>query len=465
MLVGMIVLVVGILAASTVTLYLLQHREMTNRIDDSLRRATSNYQRLVTAPNDSETGKPYASVSDILYRAMQSTQPAEHEGHVAILDGALRWTAPDTVGVRLEDDPQFMSWAAGAEADGKVYIRTITTDLATYRAVSLPASIRGGDQVGHYVAAYDLTAERRSLYDSFLPFVWISLGLIVAGVVTSWFLVGRMLRPLRDLRETAQSITQTDLSRRIGATGTDDLAELSRTFDSMLDRVESALDSHKELLDDVGHELRTPVTIVRGHLELVDPADPGDVRETRELALDELDRMALLIDDLLLLAKSDHVDFVRPLPVPLDELTADVFAKAKLLGDREWTFAAESGLTVMADPQRITQAALQLCENAVKYSDPGSAIHVSAHAFEPGYAALRVTDHGRGISSRDREKILERFVRGISSAGTKGSGLGLAISSAIISAHGGRLDIKSAEDEGSTFTIVLPTTQASPKVL
>jgi signal transduction histidine kinase len=142
-----------------------------------------------------------------------------------------------------------------------------------------------------------------------------------------WFVSGRILRPLRSLRRTAAGIGEDDLTTRIDARGTDEVSDLSRAFNAMLDRLQRSFDAQRRLLDDVSHELRTPITIVRGHLELLDPADPADVTDTRELAIDELDRMNVLVDDIALLVKTSRPDVLERLPVDVAELTEQVLAR------------------------------------------------------------------------------------------------------------------------------------------
>ena len=113
----------------------------------------------------------------------------------------------------------------------------------------------------------------------------VGLVILLAAGTAGWLLVGRFLRPVAMLRDTARKISESDLSQRIDVVGRDDLAELTITVNAMLDRVENAMVSQRQLLDDVGHELRTPVTIVQGHLELMDAGDPADVNQAREIAL------------------------------------------------------------------------------------------------------------------------------------------------------------------------------------
>ena len=153
----------------------------------------------------------------------------------------------------------------------------------------------------HLVFAFDYSAEKRALNNGFLMYLLVGVGVLLVAGVTGWLLVGRLLLPVTLLRDTARQISESDLSQRIEVVGRDDLAELTVTVTAMLDRLESAMVSHRQLLDDVGHELRTPVTIIRGHLEPMDRSDPDEVDQARDIALAELDRMSYLINDLVTL--------------------------------------------------------------------------------------------------------------------------------------------------------------------
>ncbi|HMR21797.1 MAG TPA: HAMP domain-containing sensor histidine kinase, partial [Micropruina sp.] len=271
-----------------------------------------------------------------------------------------------------------------------------------------------------------------------------------------WLLVGRLLQPIRLLRTAAEDITEHDLSRRIAVHGNDDLSALTRTVNAMLDRLNAAMGSQRQLLDDVGHELRTPVTIVRGHLELMDAADADDVRATRALALDELDRMGRLVDDLLTLAKAERSDFIQPQPTDIGRLTDETLEKARGLAPRRWLLDDLADVEASLDPQRVTQAWLQLASNAVKYSPAETPIALGS-AVRRGELWLWVRDQGVGISPDERDIVLARFGRGADAPlRADGAGLGLAIVDKIVTAHGGRVDIESVVGRGSTIALILP---------
>lgn len=279
--------------------------------------------------------------------------------------------------------------------------------------------------------------------------------LMTTGI--GWAVAGRILAPVRLVRTTAAELTEQDLTRRIPVEGRDDIAALAETFNAMLDRLERAFAAQRVFVDDAGHELRTPITIVRGHLELMGD-DPADREETVRLVTDELDRMSRIVEDLLLLAGAERPDFVRPEPVQLAELTADVFVKVRTLGDREWQLDGVADLEVRLDEQRMTQAMVQLAQNAVQHTVPGQRIRIGSRA-EADRVELYVADHGPGIPPEDAEVIFERFRRGTSRRGTRtsGAGLGLAIVRAIAEGHHGRVELRRTEGGGATFVLTLET--------
>ena len=245
-------------------------------------------------------------------------------------------------------------------------------------------------------------------------------------------------------------------------------AELTVTINEMLDRLEDSLKSQRQLLDDVGHELRTPVTIVSGHLELMDENDPEDVTQSKDIALDEMSRMSLLINHLVMLAKSNRADFIQPAPTEVGALLDEILDKARGLGDRHWRIDYRCESTVTLDQTRITQAMLQLCANAVKFSSTGTRIGLGNEVLRDGHGEtlLRwwVSDNGVGIQPEDIERIFERFGRGKNSVRSDGSGLGLNIVSAIATAHGGSVWVDAEPGKGSTFYIDIPLTKRGTEV-
>ena len=229
----------------------------------------------------------------------------------------------------------------------------------------------------------------------------------------------------------------------------------------MLDRVETGVAAQRRFVDDAGHELRTPITIIRGHLEVLDPNDPADVSSTVALVDDELERMNRMVSDLLLLAQSEQPAFVRPELVDVASLTTDMFDKVARLGDRDFVVESVAEVQAILDPQRITQTMVALADNACRYTDSGGRIGLGSRV-ERGWLRFWITDSGPGVSDEDRLRIFQRFARGgAADRRSDGAGLGLAIVHAIAVAHGGDVLLDGAPGRGSTFSVVLPLVRYS----
>ena len=437
------------------TSYGILRSQAAARIDDALSRTVSEFRVLSASSVDPATGAPFVRAEDLVYVAMQRTLPAANEGMMALGPTDVRWVAPESVALRPEEDRQLLDGLLAEAAPERVVLRTLSTGTTTYRLAVIPVQLADDAAAMRYVVTFDLSAELAALGRTHLVFLAAGLAALALSAVLGWMLVARLLAPLRELRRTAEAISEHDLGQRLEVRGNDDLADLSTTFNHMLDRLGNALRSQRQLLDDVGHELRTPITIVQGHLELQDAADPHDVEQTRAIALDELDRMGLLVDDLVMLAKADRSDFVAPAPVELDVLIDDVVDKARGLGDRRWIVERRAHGTAELDPRRIEQAMLQLCQNAVKFSAAGSTVALGC-GLHGRTVRLSVRDEGIGILPEDRAAIFDRFARGSNGRRADGSGLGLTIVRAIAAAHGGTAGVESQPGAGSTFFIDLP---------
>jgi len=449
----------GLLIAG-ITAYALERRKVDTRIDDSLSRSVTSFRDLAAAGRDPESGEPFASAAALVHVAIQRSIPARTEGMLGYAQGAVRWYAPSAVRVRLEDDPELVRQIDAVQADPSVMIRTATTSRAEYRYVVVPV-VLGPDDSGALVLAFDRSAELDALGDTFRTYAAVAVVSLVLIGIAGWLVAGRFLAPIRRLRDTARTVSESDLTARIPVRGNDDLSDLTRTFNDMVERLEASFVSQRRLLDDVSHELRTPLTIVAGHLEVMDPADPEDVVSTREIAFDEIARMDRLVHDLMTLATADRPDFVRRERTHLGRLTDDVLDKARALGARRWVVEARAEAVLDVDPQRITQAWLQLASNAVRHSSEGSRIGLGS-SLDGDTARFWVRDEGVGVPPDEVGRIFDRFSRGTSAPGagrTGGAGLGLAIVAAIASAHGGTASVRSTEGKGSTFTITVRAPQ------
>lgn len=396
-----------------------------------------------------------AGVRQLLTDYLGQAEPERDETYFSIVDGhAARRVSRDPP-ARLDTDAAFVRHLAAA--------REPTTGRTDSRAgevryAVIPVHVAGDRHTGALVVAeftrYD--AQRDATTVRVLSLVGFG-ALLVAGAVGA-VVAGRVLAPIRVLRQTADDITSTELTRRIDVRGGDDIARLARTFNRMLDRLEQGFATQRRFLDDAGHELRTPITVIRGHLELMGD-DPAERAETLALVTDELDRMRRIVEDLLLLAKSDQPNFLSPGPVELADLTVGVLAKSRALGDRRWSVDELAEQVVLADGQRLTQALLQLTSNAVAHTGTGETIAVGS-ALRDGRVLLWVRDTGTGLPGGDTEWLFDRFTRGDERGPGGGAGLGLAIVRSIAVAHGGTVRADGRPGQGATFTIDLPARRA-----
>jgi len=321
-----------------------------------------------------------------------------------------------------------------------------------------PERGEGRTEAGVFVVANFRDEEEDELDDAIFALGGVGLAILLIGSVLAWRLAGSVLGPVRTVTNAARAISETSLQRRIPEQGSDEIAQLAATFNEMLDRLERAFVTQRRFLDDAGHELRTPITIVRGHLEFPDE-EPEERERTVNIMLDELDRMGRIVDDLLLLAQADEPDFLQLDLVDVEALTKELETKASALGRRDWRVDAVGRGIIVADRQRLTQAVVQLAQNAVQHTKEGDEIALGSSVSPSGEARFWVRDTGPGIAPEDRDRIFERFVRGAGGRRTGGAGLGLAIVRAIALAHGGRVALDTLADEGTTVTIVVPTDQ------
>ncbi|MHB1234698.1 MAG: sensor histidine kinase [Microbacteriaceae bacterium] len=445
------------LAAAGAASYLVQRERVLSRVDVQL---LHTVEELKTIAAGTTSASPPATVDAVLRLAVQQIIPARDESTLGLINDKPALISAVNLPFRIDRDPALVSRIVSEANRTRVVIGTAKTTAGTLRYLIIPVSVAGDANTGLYVAAYDLDTELAAVADSFRIYVLVaSIALILVGLV-AWFVAGRLLRPIRLLRHAAaQSSTAADLTERIPVTGRDDVSELAMAINGMFDRLQASSLSQRQLIDDVGHELKTPITIIRGHLELLDPGNIGDVEATRSLAIDELDRMSTLVTNISLLAESGGPRFVELTETDITSLTTSVASKASALdAARRWEVETASGLA-MVDVRRVTQAWLQLADNAVKYSTPGAPIVISSEIWQTRTATvlnLSVRDSGPGIPQDAQERIFERFARLESSKTAEGSGLGLAIVAAIAHAHGGTILLSSAPGEGSIFTIQLP---------
>lgn len=425
---------------------------LDERVESYLAQEVGEFRRLASG-TDPDTGRPFgADVKRIFQVYRNRNVPSEGEQLITVPprgEAVFRAAASAEPGV-----PRGLieRWREIREPDRG----EIETGDGKLRYLAIPV-VRGDETLGAFAATSLLEGERQEVNDAIRIVATVAAIVLVAGTMAAFLVVGRVVAPLREFRDAARSVTDSDLTERIAVGGNDELAELGRTFNLMLDRLELAIATQREFIRDAGHELRTPIAIVRGHLELLaeeDTATDPQREEAYELLNGELDRMTRFVNDMLLLAKAERPDFLQLETVRLGELCDEVLLKARALGDRDWSIESRAAATIVADRHRLTQALINLAGNSVSSTLPGEAIAIGS-AIRGSAALIWVRDEGRGIDPAERETVLEPFRRG-RGARYEGSGLGLPIVVAIAGAHGGSVAIAGEPDQGTTVTLTLP---------
>lgn len=289
------------------------------------------------------------------------------------------------------------------------------------------------------------------------------VGLAVASGVGGYVLSGMMLRPVRDITETASEISASNLSKRINYQGPkDELWALSETFDSMIDRIEHSFERQRQFVQDASHELRTPLAAIRTNIEVTEMDADASVEEYQDLLStikSQTDRLTRLSEDLLLLTREDH-DRLEREPVELGSLINEVVRElGPVAQSREVHISTSSRetLEVLTNPDLLFRCVLNLVDNGIKYSGLGSAVSIVAKAAG-GNAVIEVADNGPGIPQENLARVFDRFYRVDKGRSRRegGTGLGLAIVKELVESLDGSVSVTSEVGRGSTFSITLP---------
>jgi two-component system, OmpR family, sensor kinase len=371
--------------------------------------------------------------------------------------------------IRLEGLDQPLASSNGPDALQELYDRgvlpegtlsqreTIATETGDIRSSSAPIVV-GGEQAGSYQIVAPLAPVRSEAFTA--------AGLVAAAAAVSLLLgaglltatLWRSLSPLLGLARAARSTELRALHARVEVPETgDEVGLLAAEFNQMLGRLERASASQAEFMASISHELRTPITIARGYLEMLQTVgrdDPDVLAETIEVVEDELKRMGRLVEDLMAIARSDMEGFVRQREVELVAFFEDVELKLAGLKVGRVLLEPPPPLRVQADPDRLAQAVINLVANASLHTPDGTRIRVRAHEGDDEFVIV-VADDGPGIPASIRDEVFAPFVR--ASEAPSSTGLGLAVVQAVVTAHGGHVELDTSE-HGTTFELHLPHT-------
>jgi two-component system OmpR family sensor kinase len=408
--------------------------------------------------------------------------PSQFDWTILDADGTEQWTVPSTLTSSRPDIPGLSLEEAeerGTEpftvdsAEGNGQWRALAVP---YRMTSPTADTSGTVVVSTSLDEVDATVKRLVQIDVLVGLLVLA-GLALVGVSV----VRTALRPLGEIEVTAAAIGRGDLGRRVPDhhPGTE-MGRLSRALNAMLEQVERAFRAQarsearsrsseqrmRRFVADASHELRTPLTSIRGFAELHRQGavtEPDDVSDLLRRIEGEAERMGLLVDDLLLLARLDQQRPVEKAPVDVGELARQAVEAARAADpDRRITLDAPvSPLTVEGDAARLHQVLANLLDNARTYSPADSTVSVGVGDISQNghpFVAVEVTDRGQGLTPDQAARVFERFYRtdAARSRAQGGTGLGLSIVAAITEAHGGTVEVDSSPGEGSTFRVLLP---------
>ncbi|HEX5415666.1 MAG TPA: ATP-binding protein [Chloroflexota bacterium] len=372
--------------------------------------------------------------------------------------GAVLASIPDGSPAQLPPTRDLIATALGGQD------AAANTTLAGDRIRVLAHPIADGGRVVGVV----LVAESLHLIDeTFQEVAWLlTIAAVVSALVAmagGWWLTGRALGPVAAVTRTARAIAGTgEFDQRISPPPADDeLRDLIATFNEMLARLARTFQRQREFLGNASHELRGPLTVIQGNLDLLRLDLPEVERQLSvDTAANEVARMSRLVADLLFLAEVDTHQTVRHELVRLDAVVAETWRRASLVdsGSHELLIAANAPTTIRGDRDRLSQAIANLVQNALSYTPLGGAVTLRLEN-RGSTAELSVADTGIGIAAEHLPHIFERFYR-VDRARTRvasSTGLGLAIVKEVVEAHGGQIQVVSEPGQGSTFTVTLPT--------
>ncbi|MGW0178738.1 sensor histidine kinase [Nocardia sp. NPDC003345] len=449
MLTTFVLLVVVLVTARNLLL-----REVDTRANADIAQEAAEFRTFAAEGVDPTTTQPFTSVRRLLEIYLLRQSPGDGEVMAGIVDGRQLGSVrgdppPEAAG------PELFTAAAASEKTAGV-VASAAGEMRWGRV-----DVDSGTERGSFVVAAFTEVGRAGVDRTMRTIAAVSLAGLVLSTGVAYLVAGRILLPVRTVRAVAAEIGETDLTARVPVEGRDDIAALAQTFNEMLDRLEHAYTTQRQFVDDAGHELRTPITVVRGHLELL-PEEPEERRRTLALVDSELARMGRLVSDLLMLAKAEQPDFVVPRPVDIAQTMLDIESKVQALGERRWHLMEVAEGTAWIDAQRVTQAMLQLAANAVAHTAEGTTVQLGSRFGGEDSArtiSLWISDQGPGVRPEDAPVIFDRFRRGPGPRGAdrrSGAGLGLAIVRAIADGHHGSAWVRSVPGDGATFGLDLP---------
>jgi len=462
--VGWIVLTTAVaLLTVTATMRSIMTAQIAEAANVGISQEIDEFRTFAAEALDPATAQPFTSMHSLMERYLARQQPMAGEAIVAKAEGKVATTGntADHAGRQLAQDPDLLGRILASEKTSGVS----NSDHGTVRWAKAVAQESGGQSrpkrqgqliVAHYIAG----AQERVDQQAVLLFGIAGGGLaLTAGI--AWLVSRQIMRPIRSMSETAASITANDLSARVPVAGRDDLAQLAQTFNSMLDRVESAHLAQRHFIAEAREHLHNPQRELAAALSVLssDALGAQPRRAVIAKAQNLIDQMGQTLLDLEVLAQSSNPDFVQPSLVSVGEVTADVAAAAarpEAYPHRQFRIQESARAQSWLDPIRVSEAMHQLIRNAVAHTAPGESIRIGS-TVDGKQVSFWVANEGPALDP-ERAKALFETYRSASTTEdhAPGMGLGLAVVKAVAQAHGGTAWVESGEGIGARFGFSLP---------
>ncbi|MBN2144760.1 MAG: HAMP domain-containing protein [Candidatus Aureabacteria bacterium] len=349
------------------------------------------------------------------------------------------------------------------------YTATINEKEIPFRVFSLP--VFESDKVAYVVQVASPLSPINTVLNrlKFLLFLLLPLTVIITGAFAGEFLASITLKPLNQMIETVRQITAQKMKLRITLPETkDEIKQLAETFNNMLEKVDNSLTAEKQFIQDLSHELKTPLTIIKGELEttLKKERSPDEYIATLNSNLEEIDKISKMVEKLLILARFDNESMqlkMEPLDLVLllKELTEDLHIMADQKDIRIDFDPPTTPARLVGDKVKLQQVFLNIIDNAVKYTPKKGSIRLELMT-NTDHICVKISDTGIGISEADIPFIFNRFYRADKSRSSIGFGLGLSIAKSITEAHGGKITVNSTLNAGSIFILTFPIHTTKP---
>lgn len=467
LLVGVVSLVAVGLLVSDIATYLTLQSSLVGRIDDQLkslstvdiaRTALANYPLCHGRGPGSSTTFDQGTITELINTDGKIVAACGVQAFGAAASNAapvLPKTLPD----------------AGTDIPAPPFTVDGTGGVAHYRMTDWPENSFGGQFV---VFAIPLTPVASTLSQLLVLETLIGAGVLAATALLALIIIRISLRPLQKMGAVAADIAAGDLAKRVEpSTQKTEIGRLGLALNGMLSQIEAAFAERTEsnnrlrrFIADASHELRTPLTSIRGYSEMLRRGaneSPNDAELARRRIEEESVRMSTLVDDMLLIARLDQGRPLERKPVDLQAIAADAAADARAVApQRQITLTAPGPVVVEGDDLRLRQVVGNLVRNALVHTPQQTAVEIGV-STQNGTGRMSVVDHGPGLKAPEMERIFEPFYRADPSRSrdSGGAGLGLSIVSAVVGAHGGRVNVKETSGGGVTFEVELPLASSS----